>query len=98
MPVNAYIVETSGGAVVIEQEGYINTFIEALQAADWSDPETAKQTVVRQMTAYLPSSDLQFLMELSIKPVAAQLGLDGRGCGLVKERVHRDDDPSLRVV
>jgi glyoxylase-like metal-dependent hydrolase (beta-lactamase superfamily II) len=57
------------------QEGYINSFIEAIRAADWSDPETAKSAVVRRMTEYLPSSDLQFLMELSVEPVAAKLGL-----------------------
>ena len=27
------------------------------------------------MTAYLPSDDLRFLMELSVEPVAAGLGL-----------------------
>jgi hypothetical protein len=31
--------------------------------------------VIDGMTEYLPASDLQFLMELSIEPVAAQLGL-----------------------
>lgn len=63
------------------QERYINTFIEALGAADWSDREVARQTVIRRMTRYLPSPDLQFLMELSIEPVAAQLGLlDGEEC------------------
>ncbi|MBV8991076.1 MAG: MBL fold metallo-hydrolase [Solirubrobacterales bacterium] len=57
------------------QERYINTFIEALHAADWTDPEAAKTSVVDRMTEYLPTSDLRFLMELSIEPVAAQLGL-----------------------
>ena len=57
------------------QEGYINTFIEATRAADWSDPDAAKAQVVERMTDYLPTGDLQFLMELSIEPVAAKLGL-----------------------
>jgi glyoxylase-like metal-dependent hydrolase (beta-lactamase superfamily II) len=57
------------------QEGYINTFVGALQSADWSDRVAAKASVVKQMTQYLPGSELQFLMELSIEPVAAQLGL-----------------------
>jgi glyoxylase-like metal-dependent hydrolase (beta-lactamase superfamily II) len=59
------------------QEGYINTFIEAIQEADWSDPEAAKERVVGRMREYLPADDLQFLMELSIQPVAAKLGLLG---------------------
>jgi glyoxylase-like metal-dependent hydrolase (beta-lactamase superfamily II) len=57
------------------QEGYINAFIEAVQAAPWSDPDKAKDDVVRRMTEYLPAGELQFLMELSIEPVAAKLGL-----------------------
>ena len=61
------------------QERYIRTFIDAISSADWADREAAKATVVRRMTEYLPSSDLQFLMELSIEPVAAQLGLISQG-------------------
>jgi len=57
------------------QEVYITTFIEAIQAADWSDPAAAKDDVVRRMTAYLRGGELQFLMELSVEPVAAKLGL-----------------------
>ena len=57
------------------QRGYIETFVDAVADADWSEPESAKVTVVAQMKAYEPSDELQFLMELSIKPVAAQLGL-----------------------
>jgi glyoxylase-like metal-dependent hydrolase (beta-lactamase superfamily II) len=57
------------------QEGYINTFVEATRDADWSDPDTAKAQVVERMTDYLPTGELQFLMELSIEPVATKLGL-----------------------
>jgi glyoxylase-like metal-dependent hydrolase (beta-lactamase superfamily II) len=57
------------------QEGYINTFMEAIRAADWSDSDAAKAQVVERMTDYLPAGELQFLMELSIEPVAAKLGL-----------------------
>jgi glyoxylase-like metal-dependent hydrolase (beta-lactamase superfamily II) len=57
------------------QEGYINAFIEAIQEADWSDPDAAKDRVVGRMTEYLPTGELQFLMELSIEPVATKLGL-----------------------
>ncbi len=57
------------------QEGYISTFIEAVQEADWSDPDAAKARVVGRMTDYLPAGELQFLMELSVEPVAGKLGL-----------------------
>jgi glyoxylase-like metal-dependent hydrolase (beta-lactamase superfamily II) len=57
------------------QVGYINAFMEAINEADWSDPQVAKEAVVQRMTAYLPAGELQFLMELSIEPVATKLGL-----------------------
>jgi glyoxylase-like metal-dependent hydrolase (beta-lactamase superfamily II) len=57
------------------QEGYINAFVDAVRDADWSDPDKAKDDVIRHMTDYLPTGELQFLMELSIEPVAAKLGL-----------------------
>jgi glyoxylase-like metal-dependent hydrolase (beta-lactamase superfamily II) len=57
------------------QERYINSFIEAVQEADWSDRDAAKAQVVGRMTDFLPDGELQFLMELSVEPVAAKLGL-----------------------
>jgi glyoxylase-like metal-dependent hydrolase (beta-lactamase superfamily II) len=57
------------------QRGYIELFLDAVSRADWSDPEEAKATVVARMKAYEPSDELQFLMELSIEPVAAKQGL-----------------------
>jgi hypothetical protein len=57
------------------QRGYIELFVEAVSNADWSDPERAKATVVGRMKEYEPSDELQFLMELSIAPIAAKLGL-----------------------
>ena len=57
------------------QRGYIELFLEAVSNADWSDPEQAKGMVVAQMKGYEPSDELQFLMELSIEPVAAKQGL-----------------------
>jgi glyoxylase-like metal-dependent hydrolase (beta-lactamase superfamily II) len=68
-----------GGAVGVEgwdwQRGYIETFVRAIEEADWSDPDRAREGVVGRMKAYLPGDELQFLMELSIDPVAAKLGL-----------------------
>jgi glyoxylase-like metal-dependent hydrolase (beta-lactamase superfamily II) len=57
------------------QRRYIETFLDAVADADWSEPESAKATVVAQMKDYEPSDELQFLMELSIEPVAAKQGL-----------------------
>ena len=57
------------------QRGYIERFVEAVSNADWSEPERAKATVVGRMKEYEPSDELQFLMELSIEPIAAKLGL-----------------------
>jgi glyoxylase-like metal-dependent hydrolase (beta-lactamase superfamily II) len=57
------------------QRGYIELFLEAVSNADWSDPGQAKATVVGRMKEYEPSDELQFLMELSIDPIAAKLGL-----------------------
>jgi glyoxylase-like metal-dependent hydrolase (beta-lactamase superfamily II) len=57
------------------QRRYIETFVEAVRSADWSSPEQAHAAVVGAMTRFLPTDELQFLMELSVEPVAAQLGL-----------------------
>ena len=56
------------------QRGYIERFVGALEAADWSDSARARQTVEDAMAAYLPAGDLRFLMQLSIEPAAAKLG------------------------
>jgi glyoxylase-like metal-dependent hydrolase (beta-lactamase superfamily II) len=57
------------------QREYIETFLDAVREADWSQPEAAKASVVERMTQFLPTDDLRFLMELSIEPVAVKLGL-----------------------
>jgi glyoxylase-like metal-dependent hydrolase (beta-lactamase superfamily II) len=57
------------------QRGYIELFVEAVSDADWSDPDRAKATVVGRMKEYEATDALQFLMELSIEPMAAKLGL-----------------------
>jgi glyoxylase-like metal-dependent hydrolase (beta-lactamase superfamily II) len=57
------------------QREYIETFLEAVRSADWSQPDTAKAAVVERMTRLLPTDELRFLMELSIEPVAAKLGI-----------------------
>jgi glyoxylase-like metal-dependent hydrolase (beta-lactamase superfamily II) len=57
------------------QRRYIETFVNAVRTADWSRPEQAHTSVVAEMKRFLPSDEQLFLMELSIEPVAAQLGL-----------------------
>jgi glyoxylase-like metal-dependent hydrolase (beta-lactamase superfamily II) len=57
------------------QRSYIETFLDALRAGDWSRPEQAHTEIVAEMKRFLPTDELLFLMELSIEPVATQLGL-----------------------
>lgn len=57
------------------QRSYIETFVGSVSDADWSEPEQAKAAVVARMKEYEPADELQFLMELSIEPVAEQLGV-----------------------
>ena len=67
--------EEAGRELLDWQRGYIERFVGAVRAGDWSDPAQAKQDVVAAIGTYLEVEDLRFLMELSIEPVAAQLGL-----------------------
>ena len=67
--------DQAGRELLDWQRGYIERFVEAVRAGDWSDAVRAKQAVVDAMASYLKRDDLRFLMELSIEPVAAKLGL-----------------------
>jgi glyoxylase-like metal-dependent hydrolase (beta-lactamase superfamily II) len=64
-----------GPAAFDWQRRYIETFVDAVRSADWSSPEQAPADVIATVKRFLPTDELQFLMELSIEPVAAQLGL-----------------------
>jgi glyoxylase-like metal-dependent hydrolase (beta-lactamase superfamily II) len=57
------------------QRGYIETFLEAVKGADWSNAAQGHASIVARMKWFLPTDELQFLMELSIEPVADQLGV-----------------------
>jgi hypothetical protein len=57
------------------QRKYVETFVDAVRGADWSQPDEARAAVVERMTRLLPTDELRFLMELSIDPVAAKLGV-----------------------
>ena len=64
-----------GGEMWDWQRGYIETFVAAVGDAEWAEPEQAKATVIARIKEYEPTDELQFLMELSIEPVAEQLGV-----------------------
>jgi glyoxylase-like metal-dependent hydrolase (beta-lactamase superfamily II) len=68
--------EPCGMEVLDWQAGYIEAFLDAVRSADWgADPQAARNRVVARMCEYLPTGSLQFLMELSIDPIAEQLGV-----------------------
>jgi glyoxylase-like metal-dependent hydrolase (beta-lactamase superfamily II) len=67
-----------GGEMWDWQRGYIETFVDAVSNADWSEPDKAKATVVARVKEYEPSDELQFLMELSLEPAAARQGFLSR--------------------
>lgn len=56
------------------QREYVETFLDAVRSADWSQPDKARAAVVERMTRLLPTDELRFLMELSIDPIATKLG------------------------
>ena len=64
-----------GGEMWDWQRGYIETFVAAIGDAEWADPEQAKASVIARIKEYEPTDELQVLMELSIEPVAEQLGV-----------------------
>jgi glyoxylase-like metal-dependent hydrolase (beta-lactamase superfamily II) len=57
------------------QRTYIEMFLAAVVGADWSRPEEAQTAVVAEMKRFLPTDELSLLMERSVEPVAAQMGL-----------------------
>jgi glyoxylase-like metal-dependent hydrolase (beta-lactamase superfamily II) len=57
------------------QAAYIRAVVDAVAGADWSEPERAKAEAVAAVKRFLPGSELDFLMELSVEPLARQLGL-----------------------
>lgn len=79
LPSDATLYVGHGGPVTPAQfefqRVYIETFLDAVRGANWSQPDTARAAVIEQMTELLPTDELLFLMELSIDPVAAKLGI-----------------------
>jgi glyoxylase-like metal-dependent hydrolase (beta-lactamase superfamily II) len=67
--------QPAGTDMLAWQADYIRTFVDAVRRADWSEPRQARTSVIDEMTAFLPTDQLRFLMELSIEPVAVKLGL-----------------------
>jgi len=80
LPADATLHVGHGGPVTPahfeSQREYVETFADAVRTADWSQPDAARAAVVERMTHLLPTDELQFLMELSIDPVAAKLGIE----------------------
>ena len=62
-------------ALLSWQRLYLNSFGEALRAADWRDPDAATANVMTGMRALVPSEQLLFFLEYSIRPNARRLGL-----------------------
>jgi glyoxylase-like metal-dependent hydrolase (beta-lactamase superfamily II) len=81
LPADATLHVGHGGPATPElldwQASYVDTFVNAVRGADWSDPAGAKDAVVGRMVEFLPAQELRLLMELSVEPVAAKLGLTG---------------------
>jgi glyoxylase-like metal-dependent hydrolase (beta-lactamase superfamily II) len=79
LPAEATLYIGHGGPVTTAhldwQREYVETFVDAVRGADWSQPDQARAAVVERMTRLLPTDELRFLMELSIEPVAAKLGV-----------------------
>jgi glyoxylase-like metal-dependent hydrolase (beta-lactamase superfamily II) len=65
--------EPCGLEVLDWQERYIATLLAAVRSADWADVEAASAGVAARMHEYLPTQELEFLMQLSIAPLAEQL-------------------------
>ena len=65
--------EPAGPELLAWQAEYIRTFVAAVRAADWSQPDAARAAVDREITRFLPTDQLRFLMELSIDPLAASV-------------------------
>ena len=79
LPVDATLYIGHGGPVTPAQldvqREYVESFVDAVRRGDWSQPDAARAAVIERMTRLLPTDELRFLMELSIEPVAARLGL-----------------------
>ncbi len=83
LPADAVLHVGHGGPAALElldwQRRYIECVVEATRGADWRDPTAAKATVLAAVAGYLESDRLYFLVELSIEPLAARLGLIDAG-------------------
>jgi hypothetical protein len=75
--VNAYLIETPNGVVAVDAMLTVSDGRELRRRVEV--PILAPQGVhaLAAMHRYLPTDELSFLMELSVDPVAAQLGLSG---------------------
>jgi glyoxylase-like metal-dependent hydrolase (beta-lactamase superfamily II) len=68
----------AGRAILDWQANYIRRFLDVLQHAverDGLQGDALKDAVTAQMKKFLPNDDLLFLMQLSVEPMRARLGL-----------------------
>ncbi|NVB80393.1 MAG: MBL fold metallo-hydrolase [Kofleriaceae bacterium] len=66
--------EPGGRALLAVQKRYIQAFVESVAAHRHRAPDERRAAVVADMQRLLPGDNLRFLMELSVDPLAAQLG------------------------
>ena len=66
--------EVAGRNAILRQRKYVSAFVDSVTAHLALPREERRKAVVADMKRVLPSEELQFLMELSIDPVAVKLG------------------------
>ena len=67
--------EACGLEALSWQRGYLETVVDAMRTADWTRPDDAKAAVMAAARSYLPAHELEFLLELSLDPLAYKLGV-----------------------
>lgn len=65
--------EPRGKAAIAAQRRYIEAFVASVERHLAKSPDARQQAVSAEMQRVLPTSDLAFLMELSVEPIATVL-------------------------
>ena len=80
-PVNAYLVETAAGVVVVDATLGVSDdriFLRAAVEREGLYGDALADAATARMKAFLPSDDLLFLLRLSVEPTRNRLGLATR--------------------
>ena|SRR2546423_733724 len=56
------------------QRAYIEAFMSAMKDAAWNQPARAREQVIEAVKQFLPTDQLQFLLEMSVDSMAGKLG------------------------